>query len=86
MTTPSQRPATAPELELDVRDVLRAGGEPFPQIMAAVESLGAAEVLHLRATFEPKPLLNLLGSRGFAHETKAHAPDDWSAWFWRAGE
>lgn len=83
MTPPPQRPADAPELELDVRDMLRHGGEPFPQIIAAIETLQPAEVLHLRATFEPTPLLNLLASRGFAHETKAYAADDWSAWFWR---
>ncbi|MHB0947813.1 MAG: DUF2249 domain-containing protein [Gemmatimonadaceae bacterium] len=86
MTTPLRHPADAPEIELDVREVLRNGGEPFPQIMAAIESVKPGDVLHLRATFEPKPLLNLLGSRGFWHETKSHAADDWSAWFWRATE
>jgi uncharacterized protein (DUF2249 family) len=70
---------------LDVRPLLRAGEEPFSRIMAAVAALGAGEVLHLRATFEPHPLLAVMAKRGFLTETAAHAADDWSAWFWRAG-
>jgi hypothetical protein len=80
-----RRPAGAPEVELDVRPLLRAGDEPFSRIMAAVAALGAHEVLHLRATFEPLPLLAVMTKRGFLSETAEHAPDDWSAWFWRAG-
>ncbi|MGE5093265.1 MAG: DUF2249 domain-containing protein [Bacillota bacterium] len=79
----SRRPAGAPEVELDVRPLLRAGEEPFSRIMAAVSALGAGEVLHLRATFEPHPLLAVMAKRGFISETAEHAPDDWSAWFWR---
>lgn len=81
----SRRPAGAAEVELDVRPLLRAGEEPFSRIMAAVAGLGAHEVLHLRATFEPLPLLAVMAKRGFLSETAEHASDDWSAWFWRPG-
>ena len=81
----SRRPVGASEVELDVRPLLRAGDEPFSRIMATVAALGAHEVLHLRATFEPLPLLAVMAKRGFLSETEEHAPDDWSAWFWRAG-
>ena len=57
--------------------------EPFSRIMAAVDSLGVRETLHLRAIFEPAPLYTVLGKRGFAHETEMHSADDWSIWFWR---
>ena len=84
-TSVSRRPGGAAEVELDVRPLLRAGEEPFSRIMAAVAALGTDEVLHLRATFEPVPLLAVMAKRGFLSETAEHAPDDWSAWFWRAG-
>jgi uncharacterized protein (DUF2249 family) len=79
------RPSLAPVVELDVRDDLRSGREPFGRIMSAVEALKETEVLRIRATFEPLPLFRVLGKRGFSHETASHAPDDWSVWFWRDG-
>lgn len=80
-TTP--HPVGAPEVEVDVREDLRAGREPFSQIMAAVAELPENAVLHLRAIFEPAPLFRVLGTRGFHHESKEWAPEDWSVWFWR---
>jgi uncharacterized protein (DUF2249 family) len=76
------RPAGARVVEVDVREDLRAGREPFSKILAAVHEVGAGEVLWLRATFEPVPLYSVLGKRGFLHEAKAEGPDDWSVWFW----
>lgn len=76
-------PPHAPVVEVDVREDLRAGREPFSKIVAAVGALGAGEVLHLRAIFEPAPLFSVLERRGFVHETRRHADDDWSVWFWR---
>lgn len=78
-----RHPAAARVVELDVRDALRAGEEPFSKIMAAVSGLRDEEVLHLRTTFEPVPLFAVLGKRGFVHESRANSADDWSAWFWR---
>lgn len=80
-------PSHAAMVELDVRDDLRGGREPFSQVMAAVSTLADGTVLHLRTLFEPVPLFAVLGKRGFHHEATAHAADDWSVWFWRpAGE
>lgn len=81
----SRRPTTAPIVELDVREDLRSGREPFSRIMSAVSDLHEGDVLHLRATFEPVPLFAVLGKRGFLVESSANAPDDWSVWFWRPG-
>lgn len=78
-----RHPEGAPVVELDVRDDLRSGREPFSRIMSAVAALCDEEVLHLRAIFEPAPLFTVLGKRGLAHESEAHAADDWSVWFWR---
>ena len=76
-------PSHATIVELDVRDDLRAGREPFSRITAAVSTLADDNVLHLRTLFEPVPLYAVLGKRGFHHEATAHAADEWSVWFWR---
>ena len=83
-TNLASHPADANVVEVDVREDLRAGREPFSKIMLAVAQLRADEVLRLRTIFEPAPLFSVLAKRGFAHESTAHAADDWSAWFWRS--
>jgi uncharacterized protein (DUF2249 family) len=75
--------ASAAIVELDVREDLRSGREPFSRIMSAVAALGASDVLLLRTIFEPAPLFSVLAKRGFASESRANGPDDWSSWFWR---
>src|SRR6185312_1664513 len=57
----------AREVELDVREDLRCGREPFSRIMAAVAALAEGEILRLRAPFRPVPLFSVLAKRGFAH-------------------
>jgi uncharacterized protein (DUF2249 family) len=73
----------ARRVDLDVREDIRQGHEPFARIMAAVEALGPDHVLVLRAPFEPIPLYNVLGKRGFTHWTERRTSDDWSVWFYR---
>jgi TusA-related sulfurtransferase len=68
-------------LELDVRTTLRAGGEPFAEIMAAVNGLGAGQGLRLLATFKPTPLFHVLGSKGFAHVERELDGGDWEVLF-----
>ncbi len=71
----------AAPLTLDVRPTLRAGGEPFAQIMQAVASLEPGQALRLLATFEPVPLYAVLGRKGFAHRALRHAEGDWEVLF-----
>jgi uncharacterized protein (DUF2249 family) len=70
-------------MELDVRADIARGEEPFARIMGAVKALGPRDALVLRAPFEPMPLYDVLGRRGFAHWTERLADDDWRIWFWR---
>lgn len=79
-TTP---PPGAPCRDLDVRPLLAAGTEPFAAIMEAVAALGQHEVLVLRAPFDPRPLHNVLGKRGFARSSREVAPGDWEIRYWR---
>jgi uncharacterized protein (DUF2249 family) len=71
-------------VEVDVREDIRRGEEPFARIMAAVKTLGADETLVLRVPFEPVPLYGVLAKRGFTHRAERHAEDDWSVSFHRA--
>ena len=59
---------------LDVREV---DGEPFDDIMDALEGLGDGERLRLVAPFEPEPLYGVLDQRGFDHETAQVTGDEW---------
>ncbi len=83
--------ATAPDwtgqmaVELDVRDDLRNGREPFSRIMAAVARLSPSSVLLLRTTFEPVPLFSVLAKRGFEHHAEQRGAEDWLVWFRQSG-
>ena len=52
---------------LDVREMLRAKEEPFARIMETVNTLEEDHILELHATFQPDPLLKVLGKQGFAN-------------------
>lgn len=71
-------------VDLDVREDLRAGREPFSTIMAARRSLPEGGVLRLRAIFEPVPLYAVMAKQGLAHWTERLAEDDWRVWFYPA--
>jgi uncharacterized protein (DUF2249 family) len=68
-------------VELDVRQELRNGGEPFAAIMGAVNTLKSGEGLRLIATFKPTPLLQVLGSKGFGYEARELPGGDWEVLF-----
>lgn len=72
-------------VDLDVRDDLRQGREPFSKIMATRRTLPEGGVLRLRAIFEPVPLYTVMAKQGFAHWTERLADDDWRVWFYPVG-
>jgi len=59
---------------LDAREI---DGEPFGDIVAALDDLDADETLTLVNSFEPEPLYAVLADRGFAHETEQVSDDEW---------
>lgn len=67
--------------ELDVRPILREGGEPFADIMGAVANLKPGQGLRLFATFKPVPLFSVLGAQGFTHEEREIGDGDWEILF-----
>jgi uncharacterized protein (DUF2249 family) len=68
-------------VDVDVRPILRAGGEPFSVIMQAVEGLQPGQGVRLFATFKPIPLFGVMGSRGFSHEATELDNGDWEVRF-----
>lgn len=72
-------------MDVDVRPTLRAGGEPFGEIMAAMSTLPPGQGLRLLATFEPVPLFHVLGSKGFTHEAREIGDGDWEVLFSPSG-
>lgn len=67
----------------DVRGLLRQGVEPFPQIFARVQALGAVDGLIVVAPFLPSPLIERLAGEGFASKVERGPGTDWLIYFWR---
>ena len=68
-------------VDVDVRPILRSGGEPFSMIMQAVEALEPGQGVRLFATFKPIPLFGVMGSRGFSHEAIELDDGEWEVLF-----
>lgn len=66
--------SSATERQLDVREI---EGEPFEDIMSALDDLPADESLLLINSFEPEPLYNVMEQRGFEYETANPEPEVW---------
>ncbi len=69
---------------VDARPIIKAGGEPFDQIMAAVDGLEDNEDLVVLAPFEPVPLEGVLGSQGFSFDAVELGNGDWQVTFSRS--
>jgi hypothetical protein len=73
-------------VEVDVREDLRNGQEPFSRIMAARREVSPGGALCVRAIFEPVPLYAVMEKQGFAHHTEQLGLEDWSVWFYTPDE
>lgn len=67
----------------DVRDLIRRGIEPFPEIWQRVNALGAGDGLIVVAPFLPSPLVEKLTGEGFASKVERGQGSDWMVYFWR---
>ncbi len=72
-----------PPLTFDARPMLAAGEEPLTAILEAATALADGQTLEVLAPFEPVPLLDLLGRRGFRTACEERDADTWSARFTR---
>jgi hypothetical protein len=67
----------------DVRELLRDGVEPFPEIRRRVDALKADEGLIIVAPFLPSPLVEKLASEGFSSKVERGQGAVWIVYFWR---
>ena len=67
----------------DVRDLIRRGVEPFPEIRKRVDALRSDEGLIIVAQFLPSPLVEILSGEGFASKVEWGQGTDWIVYFWR---
>lgn len=68
-------------MALDVRPILKNGGEPFQEIMQAVGNLLPGQGMKLIAPFCPQPLFRVMESRGFDHEACEVGSGHWEVLF-----
>ena len=77
------RPPVSQFKRFDVRDLLRRGIEPFPEIYQRVSGLKPTEGLIIVAPFLPSPLIEKLAGEGFASKVERGSGVDWMVYFWR---
>jgi uncharacterized protein (DUF2249 family) len=68
---------------LDVRPLLAQGIEPFARIRENIDALQPDEGLSVIAPFLPSPLIEKLGSEGFASRVERQVGGGWTVRFWR---
>ncbi|WP_186576534.1 DUF2249 domain-containing protein [Aquibacillus kalidii] len=68
-------------LEVDVRDDIKKGMEPFKKIMDAAKSVQSGEQFVLHAPFNPFPLFKVLGKKGFSHQSEQLEKKHWKITF-----
>ncbi|MGH7610160.1 MAG: DUF2249 domain-containing protein [Candidatus Dormibacteria bacterium] len=67
--------------QLDVRELMSRGDDPFAVIMDAVSRLGESEQFELIAPLDPVPLYAVLGARGYDHRTEETGGGDYRVVF-----
>lgn len=72
--------------ELDVRDILENKQDPLPLISKTIKTISKGHALKLINSFEPTPLIALLGRQGFESFTEEISPDMTETYFYRKDE
>ncbi len=67
--------------EFDARPLFAAGKPPLAAILNVVNRLAPGQALRLIAPFEPRPLVQMLGQRGFTAASHSRADGSWEILF-----
>lgn len=70
-------------IELDVRPVIDSGKDPLNIIVQEVKALPTGAVLKIVNSFEPTPLIHLLGRQGFGSFTEVISEDLVNTYFYK---
>jgi uncharacterized protein (DUF2249 family) len=71
------------EARFDARPVHAEGKNPIAPILQAAKEVPEGGIFYLRNTFEPLPLYDVLGQKGFVPWARQDGPDDWAVFFYR---
>ena len=69
-----------------MRELIRKGVEPLPEIRRRVDALPSGQGLLIIAPFLPSPLIEKLGSEGFRSKLERGEGSDWIVYFWREAD
>lgn len=70
-------------LVLDVREMLASGTDPLKLIQQTLKERKDGQVLQIVNSFEPTPLISLLGRQGFKSHVAQESPDKVVTWFYK---
>ena len=72
-------------IELDVRPVIESDNDPLELIVQVVKTLEAGSVLKIINSFEPTPLMHLLGKKGFESYAEWISDELVNTYFYKKG-
>ena len=70
-------------IEMDVRSIIESGKDPLDIIVKKVKSLETGAVLKIINSFEPTPLMHLLGNQGFESYTETISDELVNTYFYK---
>lgn len=73
-------------IELDVRSVIASGKDPLDIIVKKVRALETGAVLKIMNSFEPTPLMHLLGKQGFESWTETISDELVNTYFYKKSD
>ena len=73
-------------IELDVRAVIESGKDPLDIIVKKVKALETGAVLKIINSFEPTPLMHLLGKQGFESYAETISDELVNTYFYKKGD
>ena len=73
-------------IELDVRSIIESGKDPLDIIVKKVKSLETGAVLKIINSFEPTPLMHLLGKQGFESYAETISDELVNTYFYKKGD
>lgn len=72
--------------KLDVRPLIKQGGEPYPAIRKALDALSPGQKLMLLVPFMPSPLIEKLEGEGYSTKLERSSGSDWVVYFWKESQ
>lgn len=69
--------------DFDVRPILASGTDPLKHILEKIKSINKGEVLRIINTFEPVPLIMMLGKKGYDVYSDVQNDNYTETWFYK---